>query len=504
MKRTTLAAFALLGMGMATSAQVATPILRIEAPTTATSAPRKVIGHPNGTLTGDRRGLVVLLAFSDLPFTAANPKAEFDRLLNEEGYADNGAPGSVHDYFANQSRGQFNVTFDVVGPVTLSKSVTYYGANVGSNGRDDQTRIHEMVLEALQAVDGEVDFSTYDWNGDGEAEHVQFVYAGYAEASGGPDYTIWPMETVLGADSVKLDNTIINTFSCSSELFGSSGNELAGLGTFCHEFSHCLGLPDMYDTSNSAASFGMGYWDVMSHGNYNGNGWIPAPFTSYERSFCGWLEPRELTAPCRVEGMKPLVSGGEAYIIRNPGNPDEYYLLENRYQTSWDGGQRGSGLLIIHVTYNQQAWEYNRVNASAYGQQGCTIFHADNSAGLATLADLAGDVYPYTSYSPYKLADELTDTSEPAATLNTPNQDGTYLMHCAITGIKRTGRNLSFTFNGGTELWENVTAVREFTAPQPTGGAWFTLDGRRIQPSTDGRPAAPGLYLHEGRKVLVK
>ena len=489
------AAALLLPMGMAT-AQVATPILRIGEPQQPAVAPKN-IGHPNGSLTGERRGLVVLLAYNDLDFSTDDPKTDFDRLLNEEGFSDNGAPGSVHDYFLSQSGGQFSVTFDVVGPFRLSKSVTYYGANVGANGRDDQQRIHEMVVEALHGVDDEVDFSTYDWNGDGEAEHVQFVYAGYGEASGAPDYTIWPMESVLGDDSLRLDNVCINTFSCSSELYGNSGHELAGLGTFCHEFSHCLGLPDMYDTSGSTASFGMGYWDVMSHGNYNGNGWTPSAFTSYERMFCGWLQPIELKEPCRVEKMKPLVSGGEAYIIRNPANANEYYLLENRYQTSWDGGQRGSGLLIIHVNYNETAWEYNRVNASAFGQQGCTIFHADNSDGLSTLADLAGDVYPYTSYSPYKLCNELTDTSVPAATLATANTDGTFLMHCAITDIKRTGRNISFTFNGGADL-SGVEAVGN--APAALDNTVYDLSGRRIA----GSQLKKGIYVIGGKKVAVK
>ena len=46
--------------------------------------------------------------------------------------------------------------------------------------------------------------------------------------------------------SVKLDGVTVDTYACGSELMGISGKTLDGIGTMCHEYSHCLGLPDFY------------------------------------------------------------------------------------------------------------------------------------------------------------------------------------------------------------------------------------------------------------------
>lgn len=126
-----------------------------------------------------------------------------------------------------------------------------------------------MIIEACQLVDDKVNFKDYDWDGDGEVDQVFVIYAGYGEHAGAPSNTIWPHESSLGNRSIMLDGVRINTYACSSELNGNSGQVMAGIGTPCHEFSHCLGFPDLYDTDYSGA-FGMSYWDVMNSGSHSG------------------------------------------------------------------------------------------------------------------------------------------------------------------------------------------------------------------------------------------
>jgi len=207
----------------------------------------------------------------------------------------------------------------------------------------------------------------------------------------------------------------------------------------------------MYDTAYQG-NYGMSYWDVMDHGSYGGDGFIPCCFTSFERMKCGWLTPTELVNDTVVESLKPLSEGGEAYIIRNDANPNEYYLLENRQQTGWDADLPGKGLLILHVDYDESAWQNNLVNTTYYpnynDHQRCTIFHADNSVGIdseqkITKAELAGDPYPYEGN------DSLTNTSEPAATLYNKNSYSTKLMNKAITNIRQNDDGtISFVFRG--------------------------------------------------------
>ena len=153
--------------------------------------------------------------------------------------------GSVRDYFRAQSYGQFAPEFDVVGPLTAANDMAYYGRHSGNN---NDSHVPELVWEACLQADPLVNFADYDWNGDGEADLVYMVYAGYSEAQGAAPETIWPQKWYLTMyQSLQLDGVTIDGYACSSELRGTSGSELDGIGTACHEFSHCLGLPDTYD-----------------------------------------------------------------------------------------------------------------------------------------------------------------------------------------------------------------------------------------------------------------
>jgi hypothetical protein len=223
------------------------------------------------------------------------------------------------------------------------------------------------------------------------------------------------------------------------------GETIDGIGTLCHEFSHCLGIPDMYDTEDNGC-FGMSQWDLMDHGCYNDNGFIPCGYTSYERMLCGWLRPVVLTSPCEVTDMQPLSKNGLAYLIYNTKAPQEYYLLENRQQVGWDKALPGSGLLILHVDEDEEVWYENRVNADPTHQH-CTIFHADNNSGT-TICDLQGDPYPYGEN------DSLTTTSIPAATLYHHSVESDDHMPVAITHIlEQDDGTVSFRFrpvNQGT------------------------------------------------------
>ena len=364
---------------------------------------------------GKRKGLIVLANFTDKKFVTSNPQEVFNRIANEHGYSEGDFRGSVSDYFYDNSFGKFELDFDVIGPIELAHNMAYYGKDQGSTG--DDIRPAEMIKEALESVADQVNFNDYDWDGDGEVDQVFVIYAGYNQAQGGPSNTIWPhmwtLEAGLGS-SIELNGVTLNTYACSSELSGGYGNNIDGIGTICHEFSHCMGFPDLYDVAGGNC-FGMGDWSLMCSGNYNGDSFCPAAYTSYERMVCGWLTPIELTEPVSIKGMKGLTEGGESYIIYSDNSRrTEYYLLENRQPVSWDEALPGNGLLILHVDYKKEAWTNNLVNTTSYSyynkHERCTIFHADNNTGgyYSNESD-AGDPYPYGNNNSW------TSTSTPAA-----------------------------------------------------------------------------------------
>ena len=386
---------------------------------------------------GKRKGLVILMQFADRPFVTENVNAVYQDYFNKEGYTDFGMTGSVKDYFKAQSYGLFELDFDVVGPYTSSHSMVYYGAH---HGNDADTRPEELVKEACEQADADVNFADYDWDGNGEVDQVFVVYAGYGENY---DITednifancIWPHESSLiyFGINLRLDNTLIGTYACNSELAGTEGANLVGIGGACHEFSHCLGLPDFYDTTGY--NFGMSYWDVMSAGNYLNNSCTPAGYTSYERMFAGWLTPTELNSMTRINGMKPLSETPEAYILYNENNKNEYYLLENRQLTGFDASLYGHGLLVLHVDYDAEIWNSNAVNINASHQR-LSIIPADNDL-RSSVSSLAGDPFPGS-----KGVTELTNYSTPSASLFNANMDGSKLMSKPIDHITEDANGL--------------------------------------------------------------
>jgi len=257
-------------------------------------------------------------------------------------------------------------------------------------------------------------------------------------------------------------------------------------------------------------------WDLMSAGCYNGDERIPAAFTGYERVFCGWTDYRELTAPCRVTGLKPIAADGEVYKITNPGNRNEYYLLENRNgNTGWDRGfypnnvgVRPAGLLITHVTYIANRWYSNTVNATGQAYQCMTVFHADNSDETTVNYDgvdyldaneICNDLYPYRKG--VKNTNSLSDTSIPVDTLYTRNTDGSYLMHTSVTNIQKRGIYVDFRFMGGTAEWEEVVAgITETTADEQKVDEIYTVSGVAV--GKDPTQLPKGLYITKGKKYL--
>ena len=441
-------------------------------------------------MTGSKRGLVILVQFPDVPFYYTN--SYFQHLFNEEGFFDDINIGSVHDYFLNASYGQFDFSFDVIGPITLKDSLYHYGEN-NSNGDDIHPAV--MVTEAVQMVDNIVDFSQYDWDRDGEVEQIFIIHSGYDEAQSHRGNDIWShawtlteaIEEFDGNGPVLVDNVIIDNYATSAELRGRTGNSITGIGTACHEFSHCFGLPDFYDTDGR--NFGMNTWSLMDYGEYNGNGGTPVGFTSYERMFCGWLDPIELTYPVRVTDMPALTSSPVAYILRNSGKSDEYYLLENRQKESWDRYIGGQGMLVLHVDYDSLAWAENAVNVLRLHQR-MTIIPADNILYSGTLA---GDPWPGTSGKT-----ELSDSSTPAATLYNPNANGEKLMNHFISEISESSDGLiSFIFDEEVLGIENVNDNDNLN--DNVNEAVYDLQGRKWS-----KPAKGNIYIQGNKKLLKR
>ena len=381
--------------------------------------------HNDDPLThGERHIPVLLVNFADVSFQINDPNAQFNALLNEKGYSANGATGSVQDFYYENSHGAFTPVFDVYGPVTLSHNMAYYGAPAGSS---NDTRPQDAVKEAAQLLDDVIDFSQYDDNNDGRVDMILMYYAGYNQAEGGPEDSIWPHQWSIPGN-VRLDGKTLGTYFCTSELRLSSGVDMCGIGTTCHEFGHSLGLPDFYDSDYYTNGYASGlYWfSTMCSGSYNNDGRTPPYFNSEERIILGWMSDDDV--PKLKDGA---VTVGPVYndiAFRSQTDTDgEYFLYECRDATGWDA-PLPAGLLVYHVDKSTvrsvggmtpyEQWTnwvyYNTINA--YGDHPCFyVVPAADQTSLDYSGSAASIMFPgsygITTYTPIDWEDMDTGYS---------------------------------------------------------------------------------------------
>ena len=415
------------------------------------------------------RGAVILVSYPDKAFSQTN-KDMTDWAMGEK-YTYNGATGSIHRYFMDQSWGQYDMQIDVYGPVTVSKEASYYGSNDYS-GYDKHP--DELVKEACQLAHSEcgADFSQYDSNNDGDVDWVVILYAGKGEADGGTSETIWPHQSDLSYTgmSFKLDGKWVDHYCCLNEIDGSS-KKRCGIGTFCHEFSHLMGLPDFYATDEGTHHTLMD-WDIMDYGPYNNDGNTPPSYSAYERWFMGWIEPTLLNTTATVTLANLNHEGGRACYITEDGSaisnilrpsPSTFYMLENRQKSGWDQYIKGSGLMITKVQWSKSRWENNTVNNNS-SNMGVDIIEAKTNTSYYSKAT---DLYP-------RGATEFT-----------------MVTNYQVTDIAMADSIITFNVNGGgseinlaiptvTEQGQSIKILREGKLFIIRNGITYDITGRRL------------------------
>ena len=415
--------------------------------------------HPGGDYyIGKRHQLTVLVSFEDLSFegdeTATMEK--WSKIMNGKSFQEEPYIGSVHDYFYDQSYETFDLNFDLQ-YVQLTGKATRYA----SNAVDDENSQY-LVNDIMDILLGrDINWSLYDWNGDGYVNQLLIIYAGMGMNDGGGSNSIWAHQWWLSdhknlSTEDKYDYCEPRSVSYGSKTYlvdcycavPEKGKRYAAFGTLCHEFTHCFGFPDFYFSDTSYVMD----WDLMDHGNYNGGGYIPCGYSAHERWLMGWLTLQELTEAKTVSDMPALCDESEAYLIRNDGYENEYYIIENRQQKKWDAKLPGSGVVIFHIDYDPSVWVSTDASPNHYA-------YTDNfglyipSSRMYTIFPANGNTsttYSYRWAFPYLDNNELTNTSSPAASLIHENSDGTLKMNKPITDITVTDGLASFKFMGGT------------------------------------------------------
>lgn len=359
---------------------------------------------------GEPNILVILVEFQDTRFLRqwGDPNTLVNDMLNSDDFTFQNATGSVRDYYKRVSGGQFAPKFEIHGPVTVSRKAADYAHSAvipGDTYIDPATgkevncyAASRMVQEAVSGLDPEVDFSKFDLDGDGYADFVYLFFAGQGATTGGGQFTTpWPHAFTLTAGigaPVELDGVLVDRYCMSSEL--GKDFKLSGIGTFCHEFGHVLGLPDLYDTANNngqqSKCFTPGPFSNMDAGNYNNNEHTPPTFSSYEQYSLEWMKPAQLSGT-GLYTMLPLEARPFAYQVSSPVNPKEYYLLEARGKSYLDQWLPNQGLLVWHIDFDLDTWLSNKPN-NLESHLRIDLIESDNNKSATTRE---GDPFPGTA-----------------------------------------------------------------------------------------------------------
>lgn len=336
---------------------------------------------------GEVPALVILLEFSDGKFVKDDPAAYYNRFCNEARFSEYGGRGSVKDYFTACSNGKFSPNFEIYGPVKLKETSRYYtGAGTNMPNAGHNARFGEAIKEAIDQLDPTIDFSRYDLDNNGTIDSIFFIFSGYGQADTGNKDYVWPHEwdflgyTVennhpLQLERLIVDNVEVRDYACTNELNGKRGIPVAqqpyidGIGAFCHEYGHVLGLPDFYDTTNTGTRT-PGAYSVMADGSYNLNSTCPPLFSAYEQWVCRWIEFDE-AADGSSYTLHPMDSADrnamriqlKSKIPPFTTDPD-FYVFENRSNSGWDISLDEHGLYIWQIDFNKNAWTSNKVNAN--------------------------------------------------------------------------------------------------------------------------------------------
>ncbi len=485
--------------------------------------------------TGSPRAIVLLVQFANRPFKV-QPRKAFNQYLNsmadkhqDFGNAENRNTGSVKRYFSDMSGGKFKPQFDLYGPITMPKNAAYYG-----EGSSSMEKYRELVSEACTMMDDSLDFSKYDADKDGNVDLVYIIYAGYGESVSSIDSTLWPKAFVCGTD-IKKDGKYVRLAGISNELNGhpdvhyssTSGLLINGVGLFCHEFSHCMGLPDFYPTvspqwttANGKQDFdaydnqGMEEWDVMDNGIYLYNGYSPTAYTAWEREKMGWLTIETLTREGKVE-LKSIDQGGKAYRIKNDKNTNgnEYYIVENIQAKGWNYKLPASGMMVSHVEYVPWAFSVfhggdNSVN-NIKKHPRMTIVPADGylPSSYRKVSDNSNLTAPYMKKKQYdeQLAGDLYPGKNNINRLTDAQNMVNYapwtggMLNKPIYNIALKNGIVTFDFlkdqtSTGIELPESAT-------DSSNEEKIYTIDGRYVGTNLNALPK--GVYIKGKKKVVV-
>ncbi len=254
----------------------------------------------------------------------------------------------MNQFARDNSFGSAYVVGDVLNWTRLPRGIDYYGSDTNQVDDRDFDGIPDswkMLDDAVKILDAKVRFGDYDY--------FLVVHAGHGQESSRNPLDIWSV-AFLGGLYIKTSTKGINRFAIVPE---TQARGAVPFGVFAHEFSHLLGLPDLYDPLTRFNYMGM--WSLMDRGGWNGDppGSSPSHVEGWGKQKLGWV-PSERTTFVNASmalnvTLDPLeLPSSGTQLIRIPVKDSrfpKYFLVETRTQTGYDQALPQSGVIITYI-----------------------------------------------------------------------------------------------------------------------------------------------------------
>lgn len=471
---------------------------------------------------GSPTAVVILAQFSDTEFYLPDPVKSFEQYFNGDiqndfGNGENRNHGSVKKYFTDMSDGQFTPNFKIVGPVTLPKSMEYYGAN--STGGSKDVNYRQFVKDACAEASKQQSFDNaeFDSDKDGCVDLVAIIFAGFGENNDPTnENTLWAKTSLqdFGSYNGKSVKTamMISELNAKKSLLGSGGSystpQINGVGVFCHEMSHTMGLPDFYSTTspaNKKDNQELEYWSIMDGGENVNNGYCPTAYTAFERKHMGWRDYVEMEDG-KTYSLKTADNGELGHVYYNPntlatGRVADYFVFENVQNKGWNSGLPGHGLIAYRVSLRNNNMQYNTPINNIVGDPGFTLVPADgcvlNSSNTKSFSayknSMAADPFPGT----LKVTTLLATQNLPNFAWRDAPMDNKMGLYNIVEDTEST-HEVSFHFVADVTTSGLQNVVTDATSS--ADNRIFSIDGICLGTNLSVLPK--GLYIIGGKKVV--
>lgn len=402
--------------------------------------------------------LVMLCEWADHLSDPAHPREMYDTLLFSQGVV---PTGSTREWFLENSYGDHWIEGDVYGWF------------------QQPTDIDDWFQDFFAAADPFIDYSDYDADNDGYVDALWIFHAGPGQEETHNTADIWSY-AVWGLNYMTDDGVIIDRYACNPE--EHADEEIISIRVGCHEATHVLGMPDLYDyhdkldtttyyTPLDRNDHPVMDWCVMGYYGYNissyGTRSDPSHMSAWIKQGLGYVTPTVLSSSQQDVSAPEVELNPVVYKVERPGSSgDEYFLIENRNTTStaifdhWDGdfsayfpwftpgrNQKDSGLIIYHVD--------DDVGSNTYGPSDPHYRVIVEDAGYDSgnpwdgTSEFSEEWYPYEFRIGAAYAAE--DAGQTSFTPNTSPSTRWYGQNSNIwiTNISESGQTMTFDIGFG-------------------------------------------------------